>query len=82
VSGKPSDDVHEALRNCVVHIRQTNDAIVEADRQRTDAITEGDLDVVRRVNKRLGARLRSWPAPSGLRWPMRRSRQSGPRWRS
>ena len=53
MSGKPSDDVHEALRNCVVHIRQTNDAIVEADRQRTDAITEGDLDVVRRVNQRI-----------------------------
>jgi hypothetical protein len=50
---KPELDPRDALRNCVVHIRQTNDAIAEADRQRGDAVAEGDLAAVRKINRRL-----------------------------
>jgi hypothetical protein len=50
---KPDLDPRDALRNCVVHIRQTNDAIAEAEGQRGEAVAAGDLAAVRKINKRI-----------------------------
>jgi hypothetical protein len=46
-------DPREALRNCQVHIRQINEAIDAAHVQRSDAVAAGDLDLVRKLNKRI-----------------------------
>lgn len=53
MSKNSTTDPREALRNCETHIRQTNEAIDEAGRQRADAVAAGDLDLVRRVTKRI-----------------------------
>ena len=53
MSGKPSDDVHEALRNCLVHIGQVKQSLVEADSQRAEAIAASDLAAVRKTNRRI-----------------------------
>jgi hypothetical protein len=46
-------DPREALRNCGVHARQINEQIAEADKQRSDAVAAGDLDAVRKINRRV-----------------------------
>jgi hypothetical protein len=53
VSGKPNDDFPEALRNCLVHIGQVKQSLVEADSQRADAIAASDLAAVRKTNRRI-----------------------------
>jgi hypothetical protein len=51
---KPTElDPREALRNCGIHARQINEQIAEADKQRSDAVAAGDLDAVRRINRRV-----------------------------
>jgi hypothetical protein len=50
---KPELDPREALRNCGIHARQINEQIAEADKQRSDAVAAGDLDAVRRINRRV-----------------------------
>jgi hypothetical protein len=46
-------DPRDALRGCLIHIRQTSDAIDEATKQRSDHVAAGDLDLVRRTTKRI-----------------------------
>jgi hypothetical protein len=57
-------DPREALRNCGVHARQINEQIADADKQRSDAVAAGDLDAVRKINRRKAMRFRS---PSATR---------------
>lgn len=50
---KPDLDPRDALRNCGIHARQIGDQIAEADKQRGEAVAAGDLDLVRKINRRL-----------------------------
>src|SRR5215475_1777985 len=51
-------DPRDALRGCLIHIKQTGEAIATAEAQRSDAVSVGDLASVRRATKHL-ADLRS-----------------------
>jgi hypothetical protein len=52
--GKPDKtDLKDDLRRGAIHIRQTADAIVEAERQRAGAVQTGDLEICRKVDRRL-----------------------------
>jgi hypothetical protein len=53
VSTKKPIDPHDALRDCRIHISQITAAIAETEAQRCAAVVEGDLELVRRHNKRI-----------------------------
>jgi hypothetical protein len=46
-------DIKDDLRRGAIHIRQTADAIAEAEKQRAEAVQTGDLEICRKVDRRL-----------------------------
>jgi hypothetical protein len=46
-------EIKDELRRVGVHIRQTADAIAEAEKQRAEAVQTGDLEICRKVDRRL-----------------------------
>ena len=49
----PEPDPKDELRRNGVHLRQTTEALAEADKQRQAYIEAGDLEAVRKIDKRI-----------------------------
>jgi hypothetical protein len=47
------EDPRDALRNTQVHIKQVTEAIAETERQRSEAVAGGDLESLRKYNRRI-----------------------------
>jgi hypothetical protein len=53
MTSKQPADLQEQLRRNAVTIRQTVEAIAAADAQRVEAVRSGELEIVRRIDKRI-----------------------------